>query len=80
MNLEVLTPDKNLFSGEVEGVLLPGVKGQFQILNNHAPIIAALSNGEIKIKSKEGENTLNVKAGFVECLNNKIVVLVEGEA
>ncbi|NNC95346.1 MAG: ATP synthase F1 subunit epsilon [Chitinophagales bacterium] len=78
MQLEVLTPDKNLFSGEVEAVNLPGTKGAFEILNNHAPIISSLNEGTLTYKTGEGQKAINIKSGFVECLNNRVVVLVEG--
>ncbi len=77
MHLDILTPDKKLFSGEVTSVLVPGAAGQFQVLNNHAPIISTLIKGTVKIKSAEGEKTFDVNSGVIEVLKNKIVVLVE---
>lgn len=78
MIVEVLTPEKVLFKGEASGVRLPGIDGGFEILENHAPIISALSDGKIEISSSSGKTNLNCKSGFVECLKNKVVVLVEG--
>lgn len=75
MQLEILTPDKTIFSGEVESVTLPGNKGQFQILNNHAALVSNLDKGKIKIKSAEGVQQFEINGGVVEVLNNKIVVL-----
>ena len=80
MQLEILTPDQSLFSGEVNGVQLPGVDGLFEILENHAPMIAALSAGIIKVKSSEGEQEIEISSGIVECLQNHVSVLVEGKA
>lgn len=78
MHLQVLTPDSNLFSGEVDAVNVPGISGSFEILNNHAPIISALDAGVLTYQSAEGKKRIHIKSGFLECLNNNIVVLVEG--
>ena len=80
MNLEILTPEKKLFSGEVYGVQMPGVSGSFEVLNRHAPMISALKKGRIKVL-KEKQNHLaffDIQGGFVEVLNNRVTVLVEG--
>lgn len=76
MQLDILTPEKNLFSGEATSIKLPGIGGSFELLDNHAPIISALKKGVIKFKHKSGEATIEVKDGFVECLQNKVVVLI----
>jgi F-type H+-transporting ATPase subunit epsilon len=78
MYLEILTPEKKLFEGEVTGINLPGVAGGFELLNNHAPIISALDKGTVRINSASGVKTFEINTGFVECLNNKVIVLVEG--
>lgn len=78
MHLEILTPEKKLFDGEVTGVKLPGADGSFEILNNHAPIISALTEGEIRVNSAEGAKKFRIESGFVECLNNQVTVLIEG--
>ncbi|GIV33566.1 MAG: hypothetical protein KatS3mg031_1101 [Chitinophagales bacterium] len=78
MHLEILTPEKKLFDGEVSGVKLPGVMGSFEILNNHAPMISALEKGEIRVKTSQGAQVFKINSGFVECLNNRVTVLVEG--
>ena len=78
MYLEIITPDKNIFSGEVSLVQLPGTKGSFEILNDHAPLISTLSKGKIKIVDTEKNNQFfEIKSGIVEVLKNKIVVLAE---
>ena len=59
MVLEILTPEKKLFSGDASSVTLPGIDGQFQLLNNHAPIISALGKGNIKYKTTEGEKQIS---------------------
>ncbi|MBL7777188.1 MAG: F0F1 ATP synthase subunit epsilon [Chitinophagales bacterium] len=80
MILEILTPEKKLFSGEATLVQLPGIDGSFEILSNHAPLISALAKGEVKYKTSEGEKKLTIGGGFVECLNNKVIVCAEGAA
>ena len=80
MNLEILTPDKKVFEGEVTAVTVPGTMGSFQILKDHAPIIPTLEDGPVVIKNKKEEQTFIIKGGVVEVLKNKIVVLAEGVA
>ena len=79
MTLEILTPEKEIFSGEVYGVQLPGISGSFEVLDKHASMVSALKAGNLKILVDKTSTTLyNIKSGFVEVLNNKTVVLVEG--
>lgn len=79
MNLEILTPEKTVFKSEVYGVQMPGISGLFEVLNNHAPIVSALKPGKLKVlKDQKTTRTYNIKGGFVEVLNNRVVVLVEG--
>lgn len=77
MQLEIITPDKKVYAGEVTSVSVPGMDGRFQLLNNHAPIISTLLNGKVKIKDKEGEKTFEVKGGVIENLDNKVIILAE---
>jgi F-type H+-transporting ATPase subunit epsilon len=79
MTLEILTPERKIFSGEVYGVQLPGINGLFEVLDKHAPLVSALKNGKLKIlKDKTNTDSYTIQAGFVEVLNNKTTVLVEG--
>ncbi len=79
MTLEILTPEKKIFSGEVYGVQLPGITGLFEVLDRHAPIVSALKNGKLKILTdKTNTTSYTIQSGFVEVLNNKATVLVEG--
>lgn len=79
MNLEILTPDKKVFSGDVYGVQLPGIGGVFEVLDKHAPIVSALKAGRLKILKDKNSNSLyTIQGGFVEVINNKATVLVEG--
>jgi F-type H+-transporting ATPase subunit epsilon len=76
MHLDILAPDKKIFSGEVTSVQVPGAAGQFQVLKNHAAIISTLIKGTVKIKTAEGEKTFDIKSGVIEVLKNKIAILV----
>jgi F-type H+-transporting ATPase subunit epsilon len=77
MQLEILSPEKTLFTGEVNSVIFPGSQGKFQILNNHAPIISSLSEGNIDYKINSKTNQVEIKRGIVEVLKNKISALIE---
>lgn len=78
MVLEILTPEKKLYSGDATLVQLPGVDGSFEILNRHAPIISALKAGIVKANTTEGVKKFDITGGFVECLNNKVIIVAEG--
>lgn len=80
MNLEILTPEKKLFSGEVYGVQMPGISGSFEVLEKHAPLVSALKPGRVKVLKDKQNHLANfdIQGGFVEVLNNKVTVLVEG--
>ena len=77
MQLEILSPEKTLFIGEVDSVIFPGSQGKFQILNNHASIISSLSQGNIDYKINSKTNQVEIKRGIVEVLKNKISALIE---
>ena len=79
MILEILTPERKIFSGEVYGVQLPGISGLFEVLDKHAPLVSALKDGKLKIlKDKSSTAEYSIQSGFVEVINNKTTVLVEG--
>ncbi|MDF2385302.1 ATP synthase F1 subunit epsilon [Nostoc ellipsosporum NOK] len=80
MNLEILTPERKLFSGDVYGVQLPGISGSFEVLEKHAPLISALKAGRVKVLKDKQQHFayFDIQGGFVEVLNNKATVLVEG--
>jgi len=79
MQLEILTPEHKVFSGNVYGIQLPGTEGSFEILENHAPMIASLGKGKMKIlKDKNNTELYEINSGFVEVLNNHASVLIEG--
>lgn len=81
MELEILTPVKKLFSDTVYGVQLPGIHGSFEVLDKHAPLVSALKSGNLKVLKDKGMKSVSnytIQSGFVEVLNNKVTVLVEG--
>ena len=79
MKLEILTPEQKIFSGDVYGVQLPGISGLFEVLDKHAPMVSALKAGSLKIlNDKTKTSSYSIQGGFVEVLNNKATVLVEG--
>ena len=92
MYLEIISPEHTLFNGEVDSIAVPGVDGEFQMLNNHAPIVSTLKKGTIKIygditiedslkgkfqKGPEKGTFLSINSGTVELKENKIIALVD---
>ncbi len=91
MFLEIVTPEASIFQGDVESVTVPGVNGEFQMLNHHAPIVSLLQEGKVKIKgnitinetykekfTKENNGSvLLINSGTVELNDNKIIILVD---
>jgi len=92
MQLEIVTPEATLFKGEVTSVAVPGVDGEFQMLDNHAPIVSLLGKGNVKIygeislgkdvasrfsRDEKGVTLLPINSGTVEMNNNKVIVLAD---
>ena len=91
MFLEIVSPEALLFKGEVESVTVPGINGEFQMLENHAPIVSLLKQGVVKIQGnvevdenykdkfvKEGTKTLlQITSGTIELNKNKIIILAD---
>ena len=78
MKLDITTPGQQLFSGEVSLVQLPGLDGLFEILENHAPMVAALRKGKIKVLQSDGNTEFfEINGGTAEVLQNNILVLAE---
>lgn len=79
MNLLVLTPEKEVFSGEIKSVKVPGMRGQFEILKDHAAIVSSLTSGNVRITTSSGSTeSFAIEKGFVEVLNNEVSLLVQG--
>ena len=78
MHLEIVTPEKHLYSGEIKSARFPGANGSFGVLNDHAPLISTLKEGEIKIVEESNEEKgFEINGGVVEVLKNRIIVLAE---
>ncbi|NNJ89717.1 MAG: F0F1 ATP synthase subunit epsilon [Eudoraea sp.] len=92
MHLEIVSPEATLFSGDVTSVTVPGVNGEFQVLDNHAPIVSLLQEGNVKIGGEvnideeyaskfitntEGKTSLPISSGTIEMNDNKVIVLVD---
>ena len=78
MKLQVITPDKIAYEGEVSAVTVPGSAGSFQILKDHAAIVSTLEDGKVIIKKGNDEEVITIKGGVVEVKDNNIIVLAEG--
>ena len=76
MKLEILTPEKKLFNGEVKSVQVPGKSGRFEMLNNHMPIVSSLNKGSIKITDTNNKTQeIKINSGVIELKNNSIIIL-----
>jgi F-type H+-transporting ATPase subunit epsilon len=78
MHLEIITPEKKIFQGEVSIVTFPGVDGSFQVLNHHAPLVGLLKNGVVEYKSKDIKEQITITGGVVEVLKNQVILLADG--
>ncbi len=92
MYLEIVSPEATLYAGEVDSVTVPGINGEFQMLNDHAPIVSLLQEGVVKIEGKitieeeyeghfqtddKGKTTLSISSGTVEMKDNRVIVLAD---
>jgi F-type H+-transporting ATPase subunit epsilon len=77
LQLRIVSPEKIEFDGVIESVIVPGTMGQFEILNDHAPIISTLQKGMVEYTTKEGKSSLEIQGGFVEVQKNVVSLCVE---
>jgi len=92
MYLEIVSPEATLFAGEVTSVTVPGVNGEFQMLNNHAPMVSLLQKGKVKLegnisigeahgkkftKDSAGKTLLAISSGTVEMKGNRVIILAD---
>ncbi len=91
MYLEIVSPEATLFAGEVTSVTVPGINGEFQMLQNHAPIVSLLDKGVVKVQGEveihedfqdkftqsNGETLLSISGGTIEMKDNKVIVLAD---
>ena len=78
MKIEIITPDKKIYDGEIKSVRVPGKKGSFQVLKDHAPIISTLDSGPVRMVDQENNEIIyNISGGVIEVKANKIILLAD---
>jgi len=78
MLLEILSPEAKLYQGEVRSIVVPGEDGSLGILNNHAPLVASLQAGQVKVVDEQDqEKTFSIRGGVVEVHKNKVILLAD---
>jgi F-type H+-transporting ATPase subunit epsilon len=78
LNLEIITPSKSAFKGDIKSITVPATKGRFQVLKNHAPIISTFDIGMIKVELPDGKpNYYATAGGTIEVLDNKVLILAD---
>ena len=78
MQLEIISPEKIVFNGEIQMVRVPGGAGSFAVMNNHAPIVSTLEKGQIKVSNNDGQILyFETTGGVIQVLNNKITILID---
>ena len=78
MELILLSPEKEYFKGSVKSVTVPGTSGEFEVLENHAPLISSLSKGDVKIKSSDGKMIVfSIEDGFIEVIEDELAILAQ---
>ncbi len=80
LRLKIVSPERIVFEGEVESVLVPGTAGEFEILNDHAPIISSLEVGKVEYAQNGQKQQILISGGFVEVLHNNVSLCVEMQA
>ncbi|MBS1505716.1 MAG: ATP synthase F1 subunit epsilon [Bacteroidetes bacterium] len=78
MYLEIITPEKKVFEGDVNIATFPGTDGSFQVMNDHAPLVSLLKDGTVSYKAKDLAQEVHITGGVVEVLKNKVIVLADG--
>jgi len=77
MHLEIVTPDRKVFDGEIISVQVPGSAGSFEVFKNHAPIVSSLETGKVRVTTAKGVEYFQIDSGVIEVLNNKVALLAE---
>jgi len=78
MKIEIITPDNKVFEGDIKSIRVPGKKGSFQVLNDHAPIVSTLENGPVIMVDQNGnESVYEIDGGVIEVKANKIILLAD---
>ena len=77
MKLKIVSPERVVYDDVIDSIVVPGTLGQFEILENHAPIISTLEKGQVRFRTPQGEQTLDITTGFVTVKKNQVNVCVE---
>ena len=77
MKVQIITPEEEMYSGEVDVLVAPGTEGQLGILPNHSPLMTALQQGTIRVTKNGSDQSWNVTGGFLEVLSNQVMILAE---
>ncbi|MCI6549785.1 MAG: ATP synthase F1 subunit epsilon [Prevotella sp.] len=77
LRLKIISPERIVFNGDVENILVPGTLGEFEILHDHAPIISTLEPGRVVYTTQEGKQQIDIQGGFVEVKRNEVSLAVE---
>jgi F-type H+-transporting ATPase subunit epsilon len=80
LKLKIVSPEKILYDGEATSVKVPGVLGAMEILQNHAPLVSALTEGKVAYTNADGTEEIQVAGGFVEVLHNNVSLCIERES
>ena len=75
MEVQIITPDKTIFSGKADLVVVPGSDGQIGILDNHAPLVSSMQKGQVKVRQGSDDQFFDIEGGVVEVLKNQVIVL-----
>ncbi len=77
MKATIISPEETLFEGDIHLIQVPGTKGSFEVLENHAPIVSTLDKGQIRVITKDGQElNFDIESGFIEVNDNTVNVLV----
>lgn len=77
LKLKIVSPERVVYDDLIDSIVVPGTLGQFEILENHAPIISTLEKGQVRFRTPQGEQTLDITTGFVTVKKNQVNVCVE---
>ncbi|MDY4925824.1 MAG: ATP synthase F1 subunit epsilon [Prevotella sp.] len=77
LKLKIVSPERVVYDDIIDSIVVPGTLGQFEILENHAPIISTLEKGQVRFRTPQGEQTLDITTGFVTVKKNQVNVCVE---
>ncbi len=77
INLEIITPEKIIYKDSVDSITVPGTKGMFQVLKDHAPLMSTIEIGVITLKKNDVNTYLTTAGGTIEVLNNNVLILAD---